>query len=803
MRLAIVGGKSAFTLQKIIQSQIDGIVVDVFGDVDSFVENSSMRSIVFDRMILMYSGFRGMTMAEKEEKLIGLLGYLKKKMPELRVVTMCKSDEDYEMFLKLFNSPIYANIKTMSDLTSRMILNMVELSMDELREKYEVRGETRVQAIQQEIQVQGVQTPKKQGGFFSRLFNRGKKGTDTSNDISAENSNNVSGAEDSTVSGVQGSLTGEIGSDSESVENVDNGAEIDDLIAELTGEATIDFDKNSTLYGNDDLSSTSTEFKGEKSGLDMNEQRRLRDEASQPVEAIGSDGVHESVVMRRGMHEDRVNGQSGLGQSAISNGDLNGTVVEHGVQMEVGTEQGGTAVQEDRTEEASYMQDRGSRASRDTESGKGSHGTRGLNIVDTDEEDVVFAGNEGVSGTPKRSTVNQDIQREVSSYSFNGDTSGVQLNIAEETARSQSTGLTVGGTEDDVDDGFSASFVGTVRRRRKPSIIGDISGLPSFTLDDVNDDTVGVEEAEDSGGLGIDLDEVSDAYNASTEPKVVEKIVERVIEKPVEKIVEKVVEVEKPVEVVRTVEKPVYIGGTSGGRHIFKDIVKGNESAIFIVTGDRRSGVTSTALAMANLFGGVVETLYVDFDTVRRGSLLHLGIQNIVDEDEAVQHGIVVLKNAKALPQLVYRGNNKFASLVANFDIDVEDESITTASNALAVQHLFKVMVIDCPLEKLHLLDELLSISDVFLCIEGTAQSIMNTMSELQELGERGIPRKLQNLMYRNSKVIVTGDIGDKEFEENKNFVDDIFSLRDQVIPWILTGVLGNVRSLAKIIKNI
>ena len=198
-----------------------------------------------------------------------------------------------------------------------------------------------------------------------------------------------------------------------------------------------------------------------------------------------------------------------------------------------------------------------------------------------------------------------------------------------------------------------------------------------------------------------------------------------------------------------------------------------------------------------------MKTLYVDLDTETHGSVIRLGIMDIIEEPDSIQEGLKNLRNPKGLKHLVYWGNNKFGSLITNFDTDITDEEITRATNALAVQQDFDLVVIDCPFSKLGLLDDILPECDTIVCMDGSAQSVINTMSLFTDLTKMGVSKKVQNMMFRSARVLITErGIKAKEVKENMEFVNDIFKLTDEPIPWINTPVMGFMDNFVKAVKN-
>ena len=87
--------------------------------------------------------------------------------------------------------------------------------------------------------------------------------------------------------------------------------------------------------------------------------------------------------------------------------------------------------------------------------------------------------------------------------------------------------------------------------------------------------------------------------------------------------------------------------------------------------------------------------------------------------------------------------------------------------------------------------------------MDGTAQGVINTMGLLADLTDAGISKKVQNMMFRSARILITGaGMKPKEVKENMEFVNDIFKLTDEDIPWINAPVMGYMDNFVKAVKN-
>lgn len=230
-----------------------------------------------------------------------------------------------------------------------------------------------------------------------------------------------------------------------------------------------------------------------------------------------------------------------------------------------------------------------------------------------------------------------------------------------------------------------------------------------------------------------------------------EKEVEK-YEKSNIKVVEKIVEVEKQVQ------------------------IKGKRlSNVILITGDRKVGKTSVALKMCKELAKNKSILYVDMDIDRKGSLLYFGFDKILDLDEKVQNGLYLVKSEKALDFVTYfytAGN--FHALLSMFGYGGNDGDIEQMQYVLSSQKVFDLVVIDCQINYVHLLKDVVYVSDIYLMTSGYLQSVYNVFVDLiKNLSEKDILQVL-----RNSTLLVQNDDVDyADVIDNVQIVDSLFSI--------------------------
>jgi len=299
-------------------------------------------------------------------------------------------------------------------------------------------------------------------------------------------------------------------------------------------------------------------------------------------------------------------------------------------------------------------------------------------------------------------------------------------------------------------------FTKNIRTVEIPSSSG-VSPIPSdISEEEVNIDSIPVDN----------LDELDREY----ENKNV-KVLERVVE------VEKIVRVES--------EKRNYRNGIR----------------VVIVTGDRRTGITRTAINMAAYFAKQGKTLFVDYDTIRRGSLFYFGLENVVQEEERIQNGLKYLQNVKSISSLTYFFNKgQFECLLSQHGSGVGVEDIVRTQRILAIQRDYETLIVDCPLENLKYLEDLVLYSEVLFCVEPAILGVFNIVLALDSLN---VDEKFKAALFNNGSFLLSMNVNYDEFEKNRKYISDVFSLDAKAINWCDIPLIGGVDDFTKVLSQL
>lgn len=288
--------------------------------------------------------------------------------------------------------------------------------------------------------------------------------------------------------------------------------------------------------------------------------------------------------------------------------------------------------------------------------------------------------------------------------------------------------------------------------------------IPNKTVNP--DDSIITEEVESDMDVFGDISSMEKEYEEANTKTVVK-----------EKVVEKIIEVNK--------------GGNSRN---YKNGVR-----LVVVTGDRKTGVTRTALNLANMYAKNEPTLFVDLDVDRHGSLSYIGLEDIVEAPEHVQNGLGHLKHERMLKNLVmYVASLSMDCIFSSYDSDISDEQFKEVQSIIAHQKEYKNVIVDCPIEKLFMLEDILVYSEVLICVEPYINCVINTVDILESIDDK----KLSALMSRHCGFVLTKGKTDALKSVLKH-TSDVFDLDSRPVNWARVPLAGTIKDLKSIAERL
>lgn len=248
------------------------------------------------------------------------------------------------------------------------------------------------------------------------------------------------------------------------------------------------------------------------------------------------------------------------------------------------------------------------------------------------------------------------------------------------------------------------------------------------------DDIEKVEVENNNNDLG-DISDILEKFNEVNKPKVIEKI-------------------------INISDKKLYRNGVR----------------TIIVTGDRRSGITTTSLNLAKHYSKASRTLYVDFDIKNRGFLSCINLADLLREEEIIYDGLKYLNRTRNLTNLSYKTKLGFESLVSLYGTEISIEQIKTIQSILSIQNYYETVIVDCPIDYISCLEELSLNSEIVICCDNTATGRINIVLALSDIKSNIV----SSSMSRGKYIITKGS--ESDFISHMNYIKEIFNLGDENI---------------------
>lgn len=836
MNLVIIGGVSVDPVKNVLEQNIDNIEIQVYPTPKAFLQHSTQRRLFVDRLILMQDALKGEDAVISEE-LLTFGDYLIKNFPSTRFISVAKDKHIAGLVKNNIRVAYIVNIVLMQRPTAKFFVSLVKEDVDKLIKEYNYKFEEDSNVamveylnfeeekeenvdVEQDVQVDG----KKKKGLFGGIFGGGKT---TKPPVAKKKKEKVVLPKKAIGQGVntEGITTGvteaevlaNVTEDSKPLqEDIYTGFETtpSNLDADFTDESsdfTVDENVDSTDFEDDDFKDIEDDTFEDLNEEDLDEEdfdnedfddfseeeldapdfddTSLEDDDFEDFEEdsnsdidlndddldFGEDEVIEEEI--EDVYKDKENISDDFDESdfddfekdldAVGNYDFSDAVDEvegenNSTLEEVNFETKESLGDFDEIDDFDDFEEDDVSSSDNVEE---SRPTGGLEEVEENITVELFDGDVGLGsarwGSFDEETADLEDFKEVDDTAVQLildkpgvylDTNGIKEGAVEELVIQ--TGLSIEEAKERLDVLSRRSLDLKLLQLdiQKPKKIDTQKGLDSL------------ETAEDTGFIMDNLGELEKKYTEKQNP-VKEKIVERVVEKVVH---------------VQSVERAYKNGVRS-----------------IIVTGDRRSKVTKTALNLAGLYAGKQKVLYVDFDVKRKGSLVYLPLSDIIEEPEHIQNGIGHLHNTKVLNNLVYNyALGGYDCLLTTYPYDINAEIVTRAQGILAVQKDYKTIIVDCPLENLYMLEDMVLYSEVIFCIEANASSVVNTLILLDEY--KNNPKFITPL-FNHSNFLVTKDQKGELFGNILQEYVSIFGLDDETINWGNVPVLGKISDLKEI----
>lgn len=353
-----------------------------------------------------------------------------------------------------------------------------------------------------------------------------------------------------------------------------------------------------------------------------------------------------------------------------------------------------------------------------------------IGIEDTTDSDIIRENQ--VSDSTPNSEVNYDITYDNSSPVEEPDIS---------------IDFTGSNFSDDANNEIPAENESDLDAMESETVDEDFSNFSiSYVSEESADTTSSVEEVTDDMDLS-GVAQAEDAYQeAANQPRIVEKVVVK--------------------EVVRNIN-------TDKKFSALVNVLSGKNKKIILVTGDRGTGVTSTAIALAKTMSEKVSTLLVDFDVDNHGLLSYINYDEFRNYQGVPMSGIKFCNSDKMFNNCIVSYEHNLDLLTSDYSCDVTDDELVQAQGVVAGQSdNYNVVIIDCPISKLPLMTDLILLGNTILCVEESKRGFMNMLCTLEACQ---LHDKYKRMIISRGNMFLTKCLSGTDTKKLLKYIDAIY----------------------------
>lgn len=225
---------------------------------------------------------------------------------------------------------------------------------------------------------------------------------------------------------------------------------------------------------------------------------------------------------------------------------------------------------------------------------------------------------------------------------------------------------------------------------------------------------------------------------------------------------------------VKIVEKTVVLNKSD----VVRNILSGVTSKTILVTGDRGTGLTTTALSLAEYFADKVHVLYVDGDLKNHGSLNYLEYNHIVKFGDHQKKGVKICKSVDAFRSCRINYATNLDILVSDYNVNVSlDEFELTQSVITELADEYSVIIVDVPFDSLSACEDLILTGTPIICMDASKRGFMNTLCYLE--GDY-LEKRYKRALLSKGVLNLSNISKDFNFNKVKSEVNSIVDLEER-----------------------
>ena len=208
---------------------------------------------------------------------------------------------------------------------------------------------------------------------------------------------------------------------------------------------------------------------------------------------------------------------------------------------------------------------------------------------------------------------------------------------------------------------------------------------------------------------------------------------------------------------------------------VLENVYKGIAHKLIIVTGDRGAGLTSLAWSLTLHFSKKVPVLYFDCDVVNHGLMNYISYFDFKNYEESHMQGVKLCRSSKAFNSCVCKWDTNIDLLTSDFGVEVSDEELIY-SQGIVTENLNKygVVIVDCPISKLHCVQDLIMSGNVAICVEDNKRGFMNALNALDS---SELPLRYKRSIVSKGTIVRTKVNRKNDYKRVLSYINSIVEL--------------------------
>ena len=225
---------------------------------------------------------------------------------------------------------------------------------------------------------------------------------------------------------------------------------------------------------------------------------------------------------------------------------------------------------------------------------------------------------------------------------------------------------------------------------------------------------------------------------------------------------------------------------------VLENIYKGVAHKLIIVTGDRGVGNTTTAWSLAMHFAQKVPVLYFDCDVETHGLMNYIDYFEFKNYEPSHMQGVKLCKSSQAFSTCVCKWDTNMDLLTTDFGVEVTDDELTLSQGIVAENlNKYGVVIVDCPVSKLHCIQDLILTGNVVLCVEDTKRGYMNALIGLDS---SELPLRYKRSIISKGTLVRTKVNHKNDYKRVMKYINGIVDLEDcNWLEMVTTSFTGKV----------